>query len=68
MNVAWTTSAGTDVYEPTEAEFDVFLEKEAAQLGLSVKEFKRTLAKGELDAPGAEVSYLVALVNASGGD
>lgn len=68
MNVTRTTSGGTAVYEPTESEFAAFLEREAAQFGMSIEEFRRALAEGELDASTPEVSYLLALLNASSAD
>lgn len=58
MDVTFTTSGGTDVYEPTEAEFADFLEKEAANLGMSVEVFRRAVAGGELNSSTPEVSYL----------
>lgn len=64
MEITSTTSGGTPVYEPTESEFVAFLECESAQFGMSVDEFRRALAGGELDASAPDVSYFAALLNA----
>lgn len=63
MNPSHYTTAGTAVYEPSQAEYDDYLERRTqSATGLTVAEFHRAYADRELDEADPVVSELVALL------
>jgi len=66
MKKAYTTDAGTDVYEPTIEEYMDWLETQAKALtGLTVAEFKSSYAAGECDDADPAVAELAMLLRTS---
>jgi hypothetical protein len=62
MKVSYT-DAGTPVIERTKGEYAVHLEREVQrEIGMSVAEFKRALAAGELDLGDVDVFYVAGLL------
>lgn len=57
------TPSGTPVVEMTSEEYAAYVEREVERaVGLSVEEFRRAYAAGELDDADPEVSELVGLL------
>jgi hypothetical protein len=57
------TAAGTPVVERTKEEYAAYLERQVQrEIGMSVAEFRRAYAVGELDDGDVAVDYLVSLL------
>jgi hypothetical protein len=69
MKSNYTTTAGTAIYEPSQREYDAYLERRVHQaLGKTVSQFRREYAAGELDLANPAVSQLVPLLISENGD
>lgn len=57
------TAAGTPIVERTPEEYAAYLERQVQrEVGMSVAEFKRALAAGELDLGDMDVFYVAGLL------
>ncbi len=57
------TAAGTPIVERTPEEYAAYLERQVQrELGMSVAEFKRAYAAGELEDGDVAVDYVVSLL------
>ncbi len=57
------TAAGTPVIDRTPEEYAAYLERQVQrEMGMSVAEFKRALAAGELDIGDVDVFYVAGLL------
>ena len=62
MTVTYT-AAGTPIVERTPEEYAAYLERQVQrEIGMSVAEFKRAYAAGELDDADVAVDYVVSLL------
>jgi hypothetical protein len=62
MKVTYT-AAGTPVIDRTPEEYAAYLERQVQrEMGISVAEFKRAYAAGELDDADVAVDYVVSLL------